>query len=70
MGKKKGVKCNPDPLSIRRVGVRLSPVRPEYAKLLDAIATIRGGTKSSHIEKALLLYANLEEKEASGLVDG
>lgn len=61
--KQKGVKCNPNPLSIRKVGVRLPPVRPEYAKLLDTIASRRCGTKSSHIEKALLAYAELEEKE-------
>jgi hypothetical protein len=37
--------------------------------LLEAIAIARGGTKASHIEMALIKYAQIEEVEQAGLVE-
>lgn len=67
--KKVGGRIPRNPDSLRHSGVRLPPVRPEFARLLDAIASNRGGTKASHIEKALIAYAKIEEAEQAGLVE-
>lgn len=69
MSKNKGGRIPRNPNSLRHSGVRLPPVRPEFARLLEAIALSRGGTKASHIEKALIAYATIEEVEDAGLIE-
>lgn len=65
----KGGRGKSDPDALRRTGVRLPPVRSEFADLLDAIVANRGGTKSGHIQNALIMYATIEEVDAAGLVE-
>lgn len=65
----KGGRVPRDPNSLRYSGVRLPPVRQEFARLLESITANRGGTKSSHIEKALIAYAQIEEIENAGLIE-
>lgn len=62
----RGPKPQPNALRRKAWQVRLPP---SMERLAAAIAKRRGGSKSEHIIRALILYASIEEAEDAGLVE-